>query len=89
MSIFSDERVDEIADKIYANLLKKGLLLKDIKPQFKACVRRAVVKFYRINEQVDEIVRKKIRTLSKAPAEGSRDYKILFDKYFIEEWKKH
>lgn len=35
MSIFSDERVDEIAEKIYANLLKKGILLKDNKYNLK------------------------------------------------------
>lgn len=89
MSIFSDERVDEIAEKIYNNLIKKGLLQKDSKSLFKTAVRKGFVRFYRMNEQIDEIVRKKIKSMSRPTIEGSRDYKILYEKFFLEEWKKH
>lgn len=89
MSIFSDERVEDLAEKIYSNLLKRGYLLKENKSIFKTSIKKGFVKFYRLNEQIEEIARRKIKSMAKAPIEGSRDYKVLFEKFFLEEWKKH
>lgn len=90
MSLFSEERVDGIAEKIYLELLKRGLISKDVKSfQAKAEIKKAYIKFYRINDEIEEIVRKKIKSMSKAPLEGSSEFKVLREKFFLEEWRKH
>lgn len=89
MSLFSDERVDSIAERIYSELQKRGLINNLSKIQIKSEIKKAYIKFYRLNEEIDIIVRKKIKSMSKAPQEGTRDYKVLYEKYFQEEWKKH
>lgn len=90
MNLFSDERVEGIADKIYQELLKKGLVKKDVRSfQFKAEVNKGYVKFYKITEEVEAAVKKRISSMSKAPMPGSAEYKVLFEKQYAEEWKKH
>ncbi len=89
MSLFSDERVDGIAERIYSELQKRGLINNLSKIQIKSEIKKAYIKFYRLNEEIDNIVRKKIKSMSKVPQEGTRDYKVLYEKYFQEEWKKH
>lgn len=89
MSIFSDERVDALADKMFTELKNRELLNKEAKSsQFKAEIKKAYVKFYKINEEVELLVKKRIESMSKAAVEGTSAYKALFEKHFLEEWKK-
>ncbi len=89
MSIFSDERVEVIAERIYKELIKKGLIKPDTKLfQLKTEVKKAYVKFYRINEDIDRMVKKQIASMSSPKAEGSQEYKVLYEKLFLAEWKK-
>jgi len=90
MNLFSEERVDGIAETIYKELLKKGLIKSSAKPyEIKAEVKKAYVKFYKLNEEIAKTVVNKIKSQSKAPAEGTSAYKVLYDKYFLAEWQKH
>lgn len=90
MSLFSDERVESIAEKILQELIKRKLVKPDIKPFiFKSETKKAYVKFYRLNEEIDLSVKKQIATMTKGKTEGSQTQKVLYEKLFLEEWKKH
>jgi hypothetical protein len=90
MSLFSEDRIEGIADRIYKELLKKGLIKKEIRSfQFGAAVNRGYTKFYKINDEVEVIVKKRISSMAKVPIQDSAEYKVLFEKQFAEEWKKH
>ncbi len=90
MNIFSDERVDCIAETIYQELLKRNLISKTAKSyQIKSEVKKAYIKFYRLNEDISKMVLQKIRSMSNAPEEGTSAFKVLYDKYFLAEWQKH
>jgi hypothetical protein len=90
MSLFSDERVEYIAEKILQELLKRKLIKADVKPLiFRTEVKKAYVKFYRLNEEIELSVKKQLSTMSKGKVEGSQPQKVLYEKLFLEEWKKH
>ncbi len=44
--------------------------------------------FLRVNDETDAFVRKKIASSSRSIPEGSREWDILYRKYFEEEMKK-
>lgn len=42
----------------------------------------------KISDEIDKMVRRMIQGLSKAPPEGSRDWEVLYSKYFEEEMNR-
>ncbi len=90
MSLFSDERVEQLAEKFYNELQKRKLLKQDVKLFiFKAEIKKAYINFYRLNENIEAIVKKRLATMLKSETESTQKYKVLYEKNFIEEWKKH
>jgi hypothetical protein len=45
--------------------------------------------FFQREDQIDDIVRKKIASLSRPVPPGSREWDILYRKYFEEEARRH
>lgn len=90
MNVFSDERVEGIAEKILQELIKAGLTAKTVKKmQFTPAVKRGYVKFYRFSENLEKNVKKRISLMSKPPQDGSPQYRALFEKQLADEWKKY
>jgi len=90
MTLFSDERVEQLAEKFFNELLKRKLVKPEVKLlQFKTEIKKAYVKFYKLNEEIDTIVKKRLASMTKGNAEGTQTYKVLYEKSFLEEWKKH
>jgi hypothetical protein len=44
--------------------------------------------FFQLEDRIDEIVRQKIASLSRQVPQGSREWDILYRKYFEEESRK-
>lgn len=89
MTFFSDERIDFLADKFLKELTKRNLIKAQTPPfRFKTEVRKAYLKFYKINEAIDDSVKKQIASMSKRQDEASQSYKVLYEKLFFDEWKK-
>jgi uncharacterized protein len=44
--------------------------------------------FFQLEDRIDEIVRQKISSLSRQVPQGSREWDILYRKYFEEESRK-
>ena len=90
MTLFSDERVEQLAEKFFNELLKRKLVKPEVKLlQFKTEIKKAYVKFYKLNEEIDTTVKKRLSSMTKGNAEGTQTYKVLYEKSFLEEWKKH
>lgn len=90
MISFSDERVENIANSIFQELQKLGLLKRNsTKKQVITSVRKAYVRFYRVNEEVEKTVKEMLKSMSNCPPEGSSSYKVLFEKKLNDEWKKY
>ncbi len=89
MSGLSDGRISHLAHQIMDRLRKEQLvdfsndakLLKEIKEVFS--------EFGDIEDRIDQLVRKKIQSLSRPIPPGSREWEILYRKYFAQELNKH
>ncbi len=73
-----------VADKLYDDDLM-DFSDEDEGPKF---VKKAFMHYFQQENDVIEKVRKKIQSQANAPFEGSRDWDILYKKYFEEEMKR-
>ena len=51
--------------------------------------KQALHAFFQREDQIDDVVRQKISSLSRHVPPGSREWDILYRKYFEEESRKH
>ena len=86
--IFSEERIYHIAHILTDCIWKDDLV--DYKNEDKAVreARKVLIDYFSKDERVDEMVRKRITSLKKGVYEGSREWDILYSKYYEEEMKK-
>ena len=86
--IFSEERIYHIAHLITDCIWKDNLV--DYTNEEKAVreARRTLMSYFSKDEKVDDIVRNKISSLKKTVYEGSRDWEVLYKKYYEEEMSK-
>jgi len=90
MIAFSDERIENIANTIFEELIKKGVIKSDTnRNKFIAAVKKGYVKFYRFCEEIERNVNEKLKSIKNTPPEGSAQYKAMFEKYLHDEWKKY
>ena len=50
--------------------------------------KRAIAEYFKIEDEIDESVRKKLGSYSKGIVEGSGEWEILYKKHFEEEIRK-
>jgi len=86
--IFSEDRIYHIAHLITDCIWKDNLV--DYTDEEKAVreARRTLMDYFSKDEKVDNIVRNKISSLKKTVYEGSRDWEVLYKKYYEEEMNK-
>jgi len=87
--LFSEERLYHIAHLITDSAWKSDLI--DYTNEEKAVreVKTMLIDYFSKDEKVGDIVRKRIASLKKAVYEGSREWDILYKKYYEEEMAKH
>ncbi len=84
----SEDRVTHLAHLISDGIWKDDLV--DFKDDDRALqeIKRAMVEYLRVEDEADSAARAKIRSLSRDIPEGSREWEILYRKYFEEEASK-
>ncbi|RNC67658.1 MAG: DUF507 family protein [Desulfuromonadales bacterium] len=87
MSI-SEDRISHLAHRIYDRLWKDDLADFPDESRSLACIKEAVSSFFSVTEEVDAAVRKKLASYGQAKVPGSRDYEILYQKFYQEEMAK-
>ncbi|MBL7686119.1 MAG: DUF507 family protein, partial [Deltaproteobacteria bacterium] len=51
-------------------------------------IKKTMTQYLKLDDQIDDEVRRKITSLKKGVAEGSREWEILYKKYYEEEAQK-
>ncbi|GMR04681.1 MAG: DUF507 family protein [Thermodesulfobacteriota bacterium] len=84
----SADRISHIAHLITDGIWKDDLV--DFTDDDKTLleVKRVITEYLKIEDDADDAVRRKIHSLSKDIPEGSREWDILYKKYFEEEMNK-
>lgn len=84
----SEDRISHLAHLISDGIWKDDLV--DYRSEEKALleIKKAITDYFKVEDEADTIARNKIRSLSRDVPEGSREWDILYKKYFEEERAK-
>lgn len=88
MSRLSENRISHLAHLIVDGLWKEDLADFPNEARALAETKGVLTEFFNLDDRLDEIVRQKIQSLSRAIPPGSREWDILYRKYLEEELKK-
>jgi len=84
----SEDRISHIAHLIFDAVWKDDLV--DFTDENKALleIKKVITDYLKVEDEADSAARSKIRSLSRGVPEGSREWDILYKKYFEEEKSK-
>ena len=89
MTRVSENRISQLAHLVMDGLRKGKLAEFPNEGRSLAETKVALRSFFQREDQIDELVRQKIASLSRRVPPGSREWDILYRKYFEEESRKH
>jgi hypothetical protein len=84
----SESRISHLAHLIMDGLRKDKLAEFPNEGRSLAETKQVLQDFFQREDRIDEIVRQKISSLSRQVPQGSREWDILYRKYFEEESRK-
>ncbi|HEV8341497.1 MAG TPA: DUF507 family protein [Candidatus Binatia bacterium] len=88
MSRLSDNRISHLSHRIIDTLWKQDLADFPNEGRALAETKEVLREFFNQEDQLDEIVRAKIRSLSRSVPPGSREWDVLYRKYLEEELRR-
>lgn len=84
----SEDRVSHIAHKVLDRIWKNDLVDFPREPRALLRIKMSISEFFAIDEEIDQSVRRKLASYSQAKVPGSRDWEILYKKFYEEEAAK-
>jgi hypothetical protein len=88
MSRLSESRKSHLAHLIMNGLRSAGIADFSNEGRTLAETKQVLQDFFHREDHIEEVVRQKIQSLSRHVPPGSREWDILFRKYFEEEMRK-
>ena len=85
----SEGRISYLAHRIVEVLRAEGLVAFDNERVTLNEIKRVMAEEHERDAQIDAIVRKKIASLSRNVPPGSREWDVLYRKYYEEEQARH
>ncbi len=82
----SNQKINDLA-RIIADRIETEPSLEVFRDQndIRLRIKHVITSELKIGEEIDKIARKMIQGQAKAPPEGSRDWEVLYGKYYEEE----
>lgn len=81
----SEDRISHIAHRIIDKLWRDDLADFPDETRALGAVKESIASFFAVAEEIDQAVRKKLASYSQAKVPGSRDWEILYQKFYREE----
>ena len=86
---YSEDRIKNIALNINDRLYLDNFVDYTDEDQALVVIKETLLKYFQRGDEIDEIVRNKIASQKAEIIPGSRDWDILYRKYFEEEMRKY
>ncbi|MBF0564865.1 MAG: DUF507 family protein [Nitrospirae bacterium] len=87
--LLSDDKISHLSHIILSGLKTKGLIsLKIDEGKIRKEIKRIIANQLKVGDDIDNIVRRKLTSLSRKVVEGSSEWDILYNKYYAEEENK-
>ncbi len=86
--LISEDRISHLAHRLLDKLWRDDLV--DFTDESKALstIKSSIHQYFAVTDEIDQIVRKKLASYSQAKVPGSRDWEILYQKFYKEELAK-
>jgi hypothetical protein len=84
----SEDRISHIAHKIQDKLWGDDLADFPDEGRALSAIKQSIASYFAIADEIDEAVRSKLASYSQAKVPGSRDWEVLYNKFFQEEAAK-
>lgn len=84
----SEDRTSHIAHKILDKIWKNDLVDFPVEPRALQRIKLSIAEFFATTEEIDQTVRRKLASYAQAKVPGSRDWEILYKKFYEEEAAK-
>ena len=84
----SEDRISHLAHKILDKLWRDDLVDFSDEADALSAIKSSIHQYFSVTDEIDAIVRKKLASYSQAKVPGSRDWEILYQKFYREEMAK-
>jgi len=84
----SEDRTSHIAHKVLDKIWKNDLVDFPTEPRALQRIKLSISEFFANTEEIDQSVRRKLASYAQAKVPGSRDWEILYKKFYEEEAAK-
>ena len=84
----SEDRISHLAHKIVEKLWRDDLADFPDEARALGAIKSAITSYFSVAEEVDQAVRNKLASYTQSKVPGSRDWEILYQKFYREEMAK-
>jgi hypothetical protein len=84
----SEERTSHLCHLVWDALYDDDLVDYTDDDAALLCIKKAFTDYLKIHDQIDDFAREKVASLKRGVQEGSREWDILYKKYYEEEASK-
>jgi len=85
---FSDDRVSHLSHLILDLFEEESCIDEGGKVPVLHDIKKILLNYFKAEDQVDDMIRKKIRSYTRVIPEGSREWEVMYNKLFTEEMEK-
>jgi len=86
--LLNDDKISHISHLILDGVWQDDLVEYRDEARTLLTIKQSIIQFLKMEEEVEERVRRKISSQAREIIEGSREWEILFKKYYEEELRK-
>lgn len=87
--MLSDEKINRLGHVLLKGLINKGAIeLKEEEGKVWREIKRSIISFLKVSEEIDSAVRRKMQSFSRKIIEGSPEWDVLYKKFYQEEAKR-
>ena len=84
--ILSDDKISHLSHVLLKGLLDGSVVkINSEEGKVRREMKRSLVAFLKVSEDIDETVRKKMQSFSRKIIEGSPEWEVLYKKFYKEE----
>jgi uncharacterized protein len=84
----SEDRISHIAHRILDKLWGDDLVDFPDESRALSRIKSSIASYFSVDDDIDAIVRKKLASYSQAKVQGSREWDVLYQKFYREEASK-
>jgi hypothetical protein len=86
--LITEDRISHLSHKILEKLWRDDLADFPDEARALSTIKSAIAAYFSVAEEIDQAVRKKLASYAQAKVQGSRDWEILYQKFYKEEMIK-